>query len=71
MSYNCRSIRNKVHEVMDLVREDGVDILLVQETWLRKCDAPIIKEIEEYGFKVSSERKRRATDLGGGVAIIY
>ena len=56
---------------MTYLIENKSDILCVQETWLRKSDGAIIKEIKEYGFKIFTVRKRRNIDLGGGVATIF
>ena len=43
----------------------------MQETWLRKSDAAITSEIQEYNFCIFQERKPRKIDFGGGVAILY
>ena len=56
---------------MTYIIENKIDILCVQETWLRKTDGAIIKEIKEYGYKIFTVRKRRNIDLGGGVAMIF
>ena len=68
MSFNCHSVRNKVHEVMELISSNEIDIICLQETWLRKCDTSLIEEIKEYNFEVITERKPRKYDIGGGVA---
>ena len=71
MSLNCRSIRNKTHEVMDFVIENEVDVAFFQETWLKKSDSVLFQEIREYGFEILTERKYRASDIGGGLAVVY
>ena len=71
MSFNCHSVRNKVHAVMELISSNEIDIICLQETWLRKCDTSIIEEIKEYNFEIITERKPRKCDIGGGVAILY
>ena len=71
MSLNCRSLREKIHEVMEMVTANNIDILCVQETWLRKCDQSQLEEIKEYNYEIVKERKTRKCDRGGGVAIIY
>ena len=38
---------------------------------MRKCDSSFIKQIEEYNFKIITERKSRTIDRGGGVAIAF
>ena len=71
MSFNARSIRNKIESLMAYLTDFSIDIILLQETWLRKSDGAMIKSIEEYGYNVLSSRKRRKIDLGGGVAAVY
>ena len=56
---------------MEIVEQKDIDIICLQETWLRKCDAAIIEEIKEYNYSVLTERKPRKIDRGGGVAILY
>ena len=58
-------------EVIELALNNDVDILCLQETWIRKCDSAIIEEIKNYNLDVITERKPRRSDIGGGVAIIY
>ena len=71
MSFNCRSLRLKVPQVLDMAIENEVDILLLQETWLRKSDTALITQIQEYKFHIVQVRKSRKIDIGGGVAIVY
>ena len=71
MSYNCRSLRNKIHEVTDLICETDVDLAFIQETWLLKSDCALVEEIREYGYEVFTERKTRKVDRGGGLALVY
>ena len=56
---------------MPYLIDNKVDLLCVQETWLRQCDGAYIKEIKEYGFEVFLHRKRQSLNFGGGVAIIF
>ena len=53
------------------MKEHGIDALFAQETWMRKCDGALIKQIEEYGYNFSSYRRARKLDWGGGVGVIY
>ena len=71
MTFNCRSLRSKVPQVLDIALENKVDILLLQETWLRKSDSALLAQINEYNFEIFQVRKRHKVDLGGGVAIIF
>ena len=56
---------------MELFEVNKVDILLLQETWVRKCDASVIGQFKEFDCEVFTERKPRKIDLGGGVAIVF
>ena len=56
---------------MDLIIDENVEIAFIQETWLKKSDGYIIKQIEEYGYRIISERNERLNDLGGGIATIF
>ena len=71
LSFNCRSIRSKVPQILDYIIENNIDIALVQETWLRKVDAAIVAQIKEYNFKIEQVRKPRILDIGGGVAMLF
>ena len=71
MSFNARSIRNKLLPVMSYLEEKCISLAFVQETWIKKSDTHLIREIEEFGYKVLLYRKPRRLDLGGGVAVIY
>ena len=56
---------------MELVTNEEIDLLFIQESWLRKCDGATLAEIKEYGYSIITERKTRKFDRGGGVALIY
>ena len=56
---------------MSYMEEHSIDLAFVQETWIKKSDQHLIKEIEEYGYTAKLYRKRRRLDLGGGVAVIH
>ena len=70
MSFNCRSIRNKVIPVLSHLSDNNIDICMLQETWLNKGDSSVIQEIKEQGYSLYSQRRLRG-DTGGGVAILY
>ena len=61
----------KVPKVMELALNNDIDVVCLQETWLRKCDKAVIEEIKSYNYEVITERKPRKCDIGGGVAILY
>lgn len=70
MSFNCRSIRNKVPDVLSFMKENDIDIAFLQETWINQGDASVLAEIRDYGYQVISQR-RKSSDIGGGVGVIY
>ena len=53
------------------VKENLIDMALIQESWIRKCDNAILKEIKEYKYDVFTCRKSRKIDWGGGVATLF
>ena len=65
---NCRSFCNKTCNVLELLRDNDVDICCITESWLRVQDKAIFSEIREHGYDIlSCPRKGR----GGGVALIF
>ena len=56
---------------MHVASEEDIDIICVQETWLKKSDSPLIQKINEYGYRIFTERKCRKNDIGGGIAVIF
>ena len=71
MSFNCHSLRNKTHEVMDLLNDKYVDIGFIQETWLLESDSALIEDLKGYGYDILTKRKTRKIDRGGGLAVLY
>ena len=70
MSLNCRSVRNKIQDLLSLIEEYDLDIVCLQETWLGKGDKAILAEIKEHGLDIISI-SRTQQNTGGGVAIIH
>ena len=56
---------------MEFITDTDTDIVLLQETWLKKLDTAIIFNIREYNYEISQTRKPRAFNTGGGVAILF
>ena len=56
---------------MSYLEENYVQIAFIQESWIKRSDGHLQRQIEEFGYSVMSYRKPRRLDLGGGVAIIY
>ena len=70
ITFNCRSIRNKIVNILTYLDMHDIDICMMQETWLNKGDSAVAQEIKDQGYKIHSQRRLRG-DIGGGVAIIY
>ena len=64
-------MRNKLAGIMAYITDENLDLVFIQETWLRKSDGHLLTEIREYGYEVITYRKTRRLDFGGGVALIY
>lgn len=62
-AWNSQSIYNKIGEVEDFTQKHNIDILMLNETWLKNN-----KKIYIKGFKCI--RKDRKNENGGGVAIL-
>ena len=56
---------------MTFAQDNHIDLILVQETWLRKCDGIILTEIKEFGYDLITFRKTVKLEWGGGVAVIF
>ena len=64
-------MRNKVHHIFPWLIDNQIDVFVAQESWLRKCDGAILKEVKEYEFDIFQHRKSRKLDWGGGVATFF
>ena len=70
MSFNCRSMRNKIEDITALLIDQQMDIVLLQETWLNKGDNAIKSEIADLKLEMIHVNRTRR-DNGGGVAAIF
>ena len=65
---NARSICNKVPGVLELLKDNNIDICFLTESWLKLNDKSKFAEIREHGYDIfSAPRKGR----GGGVGFLY
>ena len=71
ISYNCQSLRSKVHQIMDTVSEHNIEICFVRETWFMKSDTAMIQETHEYGYEMLTERLSRLIARGSRVAAMF
>ena len=67
-TFNSRSLCNKTVSVIELLKEENVDICFLTETWLKLDDKAKFAEIKDHGFDIISAPRR---GRGGGVAFLY
>lgn len=67
-SLNTRSICNKTCGVLELLKENSIDLCCVTETWLNMKDVAKFAEIHDHGYDLFSAPRR---GRGGGVAFIF
>ena len=68
MSLNCCSLRKKTAQLKVLIEENQLDLIVLQETWLKRYDKSIYGELRELGFIIKS--LERTDKKGGGLAIL-
>ena len=69
ISFNCRSIKNKILGVLNFLEDSRAEMVFLQETWLAECDNSLFQQFSEFGYKhVSHTRENRR---GGGISILY
>ena len=69
LSWNVRSLNNKVDQVLEYALDKNISILFIQETWLTDSNNHTTACIKAHGFKIYHQH--RPLSHGGGVAIIY
>ena len=66
--FNCRSICNKTAGVLELLKDNDIDVCFVTESWLKSKDVAKYAEIHDFGYDIHSAPRR---GRGGGVAFIF
>ena len=69
--FNCRYIRHKTQEVIDLLIKNEVDVLIFQVIWLKNSYSVLIQEVWEYSLEIFTERKIRASDIRRDLTFVY
>ena len=64
MSLNCRSLRKKTAYIKTLIFDLKLDIILLQETWLKSEDKSIYAEFNELGYKTSKLERTSNKEVG-------
>ena len=66
--FNVRSICNKTSGVLEIIKDNSVDICCITESWLGANDKAKFAEIHDFGYDIHSAPRR---GKGGGVAFIF
>ena len=69
VSWNVRSINNKVNEVIDHITANGASIAFIQETWLKEMNNHTTSVIKAHGFLIHDFCRGNSGE--GGVAVIF
>ena len=69
LSWNVRSLNNKVEPVMDYIISIDSPIVFIQETWLTDSKNHTTAIIKNHGYKI--HHTHRPNSNGGGVAILF
>lgn len=67
ISFNARSIRNKINELKAVIFAENYDVIAITETWCDFKDRDFISEFEISGYKMFF--KDRNNREGGGVMV--
>ena len=67
LSFNARSLRNKINELRCIVLTENIDVIAVTETYIDTVNNDLIYEYNIEGFKLFN--KDRVNRRGGGVAL--
>src|SRR5678815_1756393 len=68
VSFNARSIRNKINEFKAIVYIENYDIITINETWCNFKDRDFVSEFQINGYKLYF-KDRNNNKEGGGVMI--
>ena len=66
---NCRSIRNRIDFINDIIYTQNIDIAVLTETWLNEDDQAVISSITLNNFNFYHTPRITSTH-GGGIGII-
>jgi hypothetical protein len=60
---------NKVHDIMETLVENSIDLAGICETWLKDSNCPTTAAIKSFGYSILHNHRKEKK--GGGTAIIY
>ena len=70
MSYNARSLNNKVIQIIEYAKLNEIDIIIIQEVWANSTIDVTTATIEDLGYNAIL-KKRNKNREGGGLGILY
>ena len=68
LSWNVRSLNNKVDSVLKYMIKENISIAFIQETWLTDLNNHTTASIKAYGYNIHHFYR---DTTGGGVALLY
>ena len=69
--WNVGSINNKVIEVMTVIADNGDDVVLITETWLRSDKNSMTATVKDFGYNlIHCIRDDPDRERGRGVGIL-
>ena len=66
--WNAQSLNNKIHQLLQVLEDNSIEICFVSETWLQSQNNMVTALLNEFGFNIF--HSNRVDKKGGGVAII-
>ena len=70
--FNARSMRNKLHHIIETLLEFELDILCLTETWLYPSDIDIVRAALPKSYSIAHVPRTSVVGThGGGVTLIY
>ena len=69
VTWNVRSLVNKIHSVLQVLNDESIDIICIQETWLSSETSTTTSIIKQAGYNIS--HVFRSDKRGAGVAILW
>ena len=69
MFFNCRSLNNKVENIMSSMNDKSIDIAGFSETWLFGANTPTTARVKDHGYSIIPDFREERR--GGGTAVVF
>ncbi len=66
---NAQSLNNKVPEVSEYIKEQGLDLYMICESWFNEKNAANIHKLKQGGYQMKHTPRSQRT--GGGISVIF